>query len=59
MMNEQQGRNINMHVSGTNTLQQGCAAASPAFEKSLLLTSYYDHRSAGIHMTSAERETQV
>lgn len=37
-MNALQGRNMNMHVSGTSALQQGCAAAPPVSEKSLLLT---------------------
>lgn len=37
-MNAQQGRNMNMHVSGTSALLQGCAAAPPVSEKSLLLT---------------------
>lgn len=37
-MNGQQGRNINMHVSGSSTLQQGCAAARLCCSTSPLLT---------------------
>lgn len=36
MINEQRGRNINMQVSGSSTLQRGCAATPPVHEKSLL-----------------------
>lgn len=58
-MNEQQGRNINMHVSGTSALQQGCAAAPPVFEKSLLLTRVIMTIALQALRWPLQRETQV